>query len=438
VAMDRTISFKLESHSIQDTPKLANFSPFLGIYYLFFALMNGVVIIGMEVNLLDFSKLCSTSLDQANFALTYRSLGSVAGALLSAPIFSRFDSHYCLVAFLAANSLLLAVACQARTIVILNMLFFLFGFCVAIINAGVVLTIRKIYASESGPWLQSMCFFFQAGVISVPGLLHFFEIYSAYAALSFFGFAICLAGFLVPRPEIVAQGSGTAPSSNSKKCCFVDFVIAICCFFNSGIIVETFALLPPYMEAMKNSMSYKPHSISLWLSITILIGQLASVKLQQLSTVSMLYLYITGTSVIAICCMFWIVVQPYDAMVFWLNVCFFGLAWGPITGLLYDVWNKRTQTTVNGTSIVMFGSLAGSGIYSYITYNYWMLLRWPQFLMVGNIIGLLSTVTCSYFSLECLEVLFGSNTENTYIMMSTTAYSCVDPEFPAEVQVDSK
>jgi len=396
----------------------------LGFYYLSYSFMAGVVIIGMEYNLMEFSVLCASTLEKANYSLIFRSVGSIIGSVSSAPIFSRFDPHYTVMACLGVNALLLALTCLARQIFYMYFFFLVFGCNVSIIHAGVVAIIRMIYQDEAGPWLQSTCFCFQAGVIFVPALLHILSLQSTYMTLALIGAAICFTGVVLPHPGRLAEEK---KESGSSKYQYVDFAIAACCFFNAGVIVETFALLPPYMVSVLPSL--EPETAVMGLSIAIMTGQLISVKIQQAPTVQDLYMFVTCFSLVATCCMFSVLVRPYNEFLFWFSMILFGFTWGPINGMVYDIWNKRTTPTFYGAGIVMLGSQSGSGFYSNVTYFWWHLLSWPQVLMIGNIIGLLATMFCSYFTMEWAGKYFAvSSNQKGKILM----------EIPSQQETDSE
>eukprot|EP00638_Chattonella_subsalsa_P001794 CAMPEP_0117735266 /NCGR_PEP_ID=MMETSP0947-20121206/1197_1 /TAXON_ID=44440 /ORGANISM="Chattonella subsalsa, Strain CCMP2191" /LENGTH=508 /DNA_ID=CAMNT_0005550263 /DNA_START=93 /DNA_END=1619 /DNA_ORIENTATION=+ len=367
----------------------------LGLEYLATGFILGVVVIGMEINLVDFARLCRVPTEQASLALLWRSAGSIAGAGLAGPLMQRFHPHRLAFALLSVVGGLLYTIPIITKLKLLNTSFFGFGLVVSVINTAILLLLRNIFGDTAGVWLQGLSVTYQFGVIAVPALAKYVGLSTQYSVLAGISFAIMVAGLFTAKPKTM-EVSGTIASSEStqkKKRSFltgVDMLIAGANFFLVGIIVNTMTYLRPYMTEVGLDSTLNSKDALLGITLAVLCGQVFSMVTQQRCiSLTESYNYLKGFHMAAIAALASLVIAPVLTPRHFLlcGVMGFGLFWGPLIGYMYDVWNRRTKASAFGTAFVTFGGAVGCGLYSFGTFALWKRLKNPNVFFLSNIVA---------------------------------------------------
>jgi len=359
----------------------------------------------MEVNFQDFANLCGVSLQKASWALIFRTAGAAFGVFVFGPILSLCPP----VRIMFVNLLLIVIILGSFFSVISTFgvdifyfLFFLLGTLTSINYSCMLIILREAYKKDSGSWLQALSFSFQIGTAILPLLNMMMPAITSYYFGTFLAAAAAAVGILsLQQASPQDQDLENRTIRENSTIFLADVLVAAGGFFIAGIVVETTTYLPAFVTESGISATTNPLLLIFGFNMLVLVGQIIALKLQEngskIFTVNLFLAFGFGaiaTSVAPI-------IAPSSDLSATVNISvpLLGFFWGPLQGLLFNIWNRCTsEPTAYGAAIVTFGMLTGSGFYSVWMYGLWVHYVYPYFLFWGNFVAL-SLILCSVVAL---------------------------------------
>jgi len=376
--------------------------------------IDGICLVGMEVNLEDFANYVGIPLEQASWALIFKSGGGCLGAILAGLFLSNFHPLSMMLVCLFVVAFLLVSACYITTVPGLFTLYFMIGMLTVLNESSISLEVRRTFGIDAGPWLQSVAFSVQLGFLVFPIFAAFFTVKVSYI-LAFFLTVVVIG--LVAIAKIVSefrtddeQNTQTETIAPANGISLADVMISLIGFLVTGIICSTGTYMRKFIDIadtdnlINDSGGINPFIIIPWFQFMMLMSRMLAVKLQQhASTTCVITLFLlfcagaTGSCVLP-------VLNPESLKCIWAGFLMMGFFWGPLTGLMNDLWNRFTEPTAYGTALVNFMGFAGSGLYSLAMYAVWVDLNYPDTLFWADILGyilcvmLVGILTCLHAS----------------------------------------
>ncbi|CAM9238290.1 unnamed protein product, partial [Heterosigma akashiwo] len=172
----------------------------LGLTYMGGMSVLGIVVIGMETNLVDIAALCNVSVQTVSIALILRSVGSVLGSFSSACLMLKTPPHYLVFVFVALMGLLLLAVPFTTNDMAVDAIFGGFGFAIPVTQAAIQFLTCQVFKDKAGPWLQGNSLAMSAGTVLVPTIHYYLGMTWGYAGLAALAGVLSLLGFLCRPP----------------------------------------------------------------------------------------------------------------------------------------------------------------------------------------------------------------------------------------------
>mmetsp|Transcript_22510 Transcript_22510/g.29212 ORF Transcript_22510/g.29212 Transcript_22510/m.29212 type:complete len:412 (+) Transcript_22510:2-1237(+) len=365
--------------------------------------INGFVIIGMEINLEDFADICGVTLQEASSALIFRSVGSAIGAFMAGPLLNHVEPHQVLFGCFILAGAMMSLISWNTSLTGIFAIFAIMGMSVCVMQTGVLLLIRKYFPDQTGFWMQAAQFSFQIAVTLFPLMLEYVDLGEVYYFNSVLamgsGACILATSQTLQRRKLFSddwENFTAAPVLEDKskhtpiKEFFAtgDVLVAFANFCIGGIVVETTTYLESYTEEAPLTALVDPDMVLFGFTTAILFGQLVMIPLQSNATTARVMTYFVVLSIFAMWSQQVILIFPTSVWVLRIGTICMGFFMGPLSGLLFDLWDKYTvEPSPYGSSLVNFACYAGSGFFSVGTYNLWIEWNNPYILLWTNAMG---------------------------------------------------
>jgi len=397
----------------------------LGFGYLLGMLVCGLVVIAMEVGLRELAINCNVEVSQASYALVYRSTGSVFGVLFAGKTLDVLGPHVVLYSQVLLAAFLFEATALTTSINVAYAIYFVMGMVACTIQTSVLLLTRCVFPKNCGPWLQGGSFAFQAGVCLFPFLDEFLDFYWIFQVLfvlltgiSAYGTVTALTCLPMIQYELPDQKAeqkdlkdreeqeapGSSWLSSSSYICLGDLLGGTCLFFTCGLVVQITSYLEYFVAATTSEAEY-PEALGaqalVGLTFANLVGQLACLPLQRGASdagVTRLFLALgLACGLVQLLPMVCEQGGKLSSGAIWTYSVGTGLFFGPLNGLIYDLWDRYTSVpTAWGSATMNFGIYAGSGFATNIMYYLWEARGDPFVLPWFNFVEMAGCLVTAY------------------------------------------
>lgn len=391
-------SFEIQSVSSMPT----NLRLVFGASYFLVMLAIGVIVIGLEINLVQFAELSNTTTKTFSSALLTRAAGSIIGSFLCAKMLHYQTPHYVILQILFVDAGLLLAIPFITSGLAFQFLYFGFGLLVPITEAGVQYLTCEVHKEEAGPWLQLNSIGMWIATVAVPLLHYYFGLEMEYFCLGCFSFLVFTVLLCIPNPlrglakdlrqaikETIEERSGG--EAGAPRLQVSEVLIACMLFWVMGALVQ----ITSYMDEYIMQTRIVPEEMSDLVLITFLTCALAgqglavffqsciAIKCRSDQLLNMIFMLLALGSM----CMLLLLFFPTNVQLFWLCIAMYGFLVCPVSGYCYDLWNKMCVVSETGVGVVIFGAYSGSGLVTYTSYLLWTYLHCPQILIIVSLLG---------------------------------------------------
>jgi len=364
-------------------------SALLGAVCVSVMFIEGLVIAGTQINLQHFSNQCGVSLMQASGSLLFLAFGAGVGAVMSSLLLDTVDLQ---IVMLLCSSLLAVIMGFICSITSLEWLFLAFAFAgiiSSIHQSAVYMMLRETFQQSSGPWLQATNFSFQLGFVCFPLLNLVARVEMAYYIV--FGIIVVnivfASGVKVLSSDKIEKDVQENSQGKPAVCIvFADILVALGGFFFISILAETMTFLEPFIADSPFRDQINPIALIYWCQLVVLASQLLFVKLQQSASRQQIVTLLIGCITGAIGSCFLPLLNRQSVSMMWISVIGLGFFWGPLFGLLTDLWVKCTEeATLYGAALLTCAVNCLPNLYTIAMYIVWVKLDNPGALFWGNI-----------------------------------------------------
>jgi len=374
----------------------------------------GLIVIGLEVNLVQFGGIASAPAEEISLALVSRAIGSIIGSFLSGKILNFHSPHFVILETLTCDAALLFVVPFLHSEVGFQFLYFCFGMLIPVTEAAIQFLTCKVHTDGAGPWLQFNNISMWFATMVVPFLHFLLGIRAEYFVLATYTCVVAVILMLIPNPlKILESGNKRNKRftvveddrlDKGNKLQAVEVLVACILFWIYGIVVQTTTYLGSYIHATSIVPNQQIDLVLALFLLCALIGQALAMCLQGSMSTFRLFVNLAWLLLLGVLSMGFILAFPENPAVFWIFVGLFGFSVGPISGYCYDMWNRTCVVSEKGAAFVVFGAYLGSGIFPFVTVVVWTaVVGFPSTLLVANMIGcvvplfLMSIVWCLAF-----------------------------------------
>jgi len=351
----------------------------------------GVVLTAIGSTLDEIAVNCGTTSTAVGTVFIARGAGAVAGALVSAKLYSPpTKGNTVMMCTMVVLTGLLVYIPFLTNVVGLHIIFCGLGFCTAVTDTGCQIMTRKVQGVQAGPWLGANTVVFGVAGALVPLVdIITTDLFTMYATLSTVSVITLVTLLALPHPESAdvmkylpeklnkGVGKSKAVDEFITKYYVTEMTIGSMVFWFIGGKV----LCSSYIEDYVVESGVIPSSQKEWALMTvwvfIAVGRFAGLHDQiRLNRMGVKGIHPLYTSLVL-----WIscgivgggVIFAFQKSqtAFWASMVLYGFGNGPCVGYCYDLNNRLTEATEQGMSIVMFGLNFGASIVPYAATLLW-------------------------------------------------------------------
>ncbi len=352
----------------------------LGWLYILIMFAGGAYSIAMGESIDDLAEQCGADATDASISFVSQGLGAFCGAISSAFLYQRYFGLNIVFVSLMITSVLLVYLSFNSSLLLLYIIFFMIGYLDGVIETGMFIILRKVLSERAGLWLgfgqigNAMGFTF--GVV----LESFID--SQYIIFGTVGSITCLLGFVLiflvndeKMLQIVKENISRGELSLTQlPHYYVEIIIAIVVMLLYGGETLVTSYLQPYVKNLDiESISTAKYQLVVMWGVAFVSRLIGIYDQAYLLTNKNILWHIDIFLVIGIASLIPIVVNLESSTALWYGLAFYGFAFGPLVGYVYDWLNRSTSVSETSTAIVVFGMNVGTSLVLYVTTEIWNL-----------------------------------------------------------------